>query len=219
MDLTRQTIPFTRKYDSFFRKPHNGTLCFALAILLFLLPFAEFKCGSVTLLGNTGIGIAIGQPWKVAAGWGKNELMDKLDSAAKKDKDIMKEGPNIFAIVALAAGLFGIIIAFAKFRWRSMAGLCAGILGAVMLLALMIQFKLLMRSVLSEKAAGEGPDFDVGGILKLQFTFWYYLSLVSFITAAFFHYMRGRIALEDAIEKTVDFDFQKEEDTTPPIVR
>ncbi len=209
MVTTQHPVIYTAKGKEFFRKPHNATLCFALGMLLFLLPFAEFKCGSMSLLGNTGIGIAIGQEWKVTAGLGKNEFMKKWDESNKKDKELMKEGPNIFAIVALVAGLFGIVIAFIKVKWRTLAGMCAGILGSVMLLALMIQFKWLMRSMLSEKAAGDGPDFDVGGILKLQFTFWYYLSLLSFIAAAFFNYMKGKVALEDAIAGSVDFEFQK----------
>ena len=211
METTQQPVIYTNRGKEFFRKPHNATLCFALGMLLFLLPFAEFKCGNMSLLGNTGIGIAIGQEWKVTAVLGKNEFMKKLDESSKMDKDLMKEGPNIFAIVALVAGLFGIIIAFIKVKWRALAGMCAGILGAVMLLALMVQFKLLMRSMLSEKAAGDGPDFDVGGILKLQFTFWYYLSLLSFIAAAFFNYMKGKVALEDVIGKSVDFEFQEKQ--------
>ncbi len=192
MEPELQTVINSTRGREFFRKPHNATLCFAMGMLLFFLPFAEFKCGNMSLLGNTGIGIAIGQQWKVTAVLGKNEFMKKLDESSKTDKELMKDGPNIFAIVALVAGLFGIIIAFTKVRWRVLAGMCAGILGAVMLLALLIQYKLLMRSMLSEKAAGEGPDFDVGGILKLQFTFWYYLSLLSFIAAAFFNYMKER---------------------------
>ena len=216
METTQQPVIYTTKGKEFFRKPHIATLSFALAMLLFLLPFAEFKCGSMSLLGNTGIGIAIGQQWKVTAGFGKNEFMKKLDESSPKDKELMKDGPNIFAIVALVAGLFGIVIAFIKVKWRTLAGMCAGILGAVMLLALMIQFKLLMRSMLSEKATGDGPDFDVGGILKLQFTFWYYLSLFSFIAAAFFNYMKGKVALQDAIDKSVDFEFLERQDSTTP---
>lgn len=211
MEQAQQPVIYSSKGKDFFRKPHNATLCFALGMLLFLLPFAEFKCGSMSLLGNTGIGIAFGQRWKVTAGLGQNEFMKKLDESSEKEKEILTDGLNIFALAALVAGLFGIVVAFTKVKWRVLAGLCAGILGAVMLLALMIQFKLLMRSMLSDKAAGEGPDFDVGGILKLQFTFWYYLSLLSFITAAFFYYMMGKIALRDAIERSLDFEFQREQ--------
>ncbi len=210
MEHTQSTLISPSAGNDFFRKRHTATLPFALGILLFFLPFAEFKCGSMTLIENTGFGIAAGSKWKIDEGFGTNEFMKKLDEKDKTDKELMKEGPNIFAIAALVAGLFGILIGFTKFSWRNLAGMCAGILGAVMLLALMIQFKLLMKSVLSEKAAGEGPDFDVGGILKLQFTFWYFLSLMSFIAAAFIYYMKGKIALHDAMERSVDFEFQKQ---------
>lgn len=173
----------------------------------------------MSLLGNSGIGIAIGSEWKITAGFGKNEFMKKMEDGAKTDKELMKEGPNIFALAALAAGLFGLIAGLTNAQWRNLAGMSAGILGALMLIALMIQFKLLMRSVLSEKAAGEGPDFDVGGILKLQFTFWFYLSLFSFIAAAAFNYLRGRILLQEKIAGSVDFEFQQNQGDSQPAGR
>jgi hypothetical protein len=96
MDVSRAASTHNRK-DNFFRKRHNSTLSFAIAILLFLLPFAEFKCGSLTLIDNSGIGIAAGRSWRVVAGWNKNEIMQKLNTGTKEDKDIMKDGPNILS--------------------------------------------------------------------------------------------------------------------------
>lgn len=212
MDTSPQPPVYSRKELDFFRKRHTSTVAFAIGVLLFFLPFAEFKCGNVAIVGNTGIGIAAGQNWKVTRTFGTNELMSQLDESKKGGKDLMKDGPNIFAIAALAAGLFGIAIAFASVKWRSMAGMCAGLFAVVMLIALMVQFRIEMKSMMGKEGKADvSPGMDVGGIIKIEFTIWYYLSVVSFIAAAFINYMRDKIALREAMESALDFEFQQRE--------
>jgi hypothetical protein len=206
------TTIYNRKEDHVLKKPYLGSIAFAVGILLFLMPFAEFKCGSVSILGNTGIGIAAGTSWKVAAGFGMNELMAQVKKTAKDDKDVMKDGPNIFAIVSLAAALFGLAISFSKARWRSTVAMCAGILAALMLLAVMIQFKIQLKGLMRE---GGTDEMGMQGILRMQFTIWYYLSLIAFIVAAFLNYMLDKIALREAIDRSIDFEFQKVSEFSP----
>lgn len=211
MDTSRPV--YRTKEAEFYRRPHNSTVCFVIAILLFFLPFAEFKCGSVPILTNTGIGIATGGSWKVTKSWRQNELMEKLNVNANQEKEMMKDSPNIFAIVVLVAGIFGIAIAFTPLKGKSMAGMCAGLLAVLMMIALMIQMRMEMSSDLAKGKGGKGIDAPgmVDGILRMQFTVWYYFSLVLFIMAAFLNYMRDRIALRDAMAAAVDFDFQRKE--------
>lgn len=213
MEQIQQTAVYHKPGNDLFRKRHSSTICFIIGLLLFLLPFAEFKCGNIPVVANTGIGIATGQNWKFASSFGNTEWMGKLNESKKTGKDTMNDGPNIFAIAALVAGLFGAGIAFANVSWRSMAGMCAGILAAVMMLAVMIQFKISMRSLLNKGSTGDDFNFNMGGIIKIQFTIWYWLSLVSFIAAAFINYMRDKIALREAMELATDFEFQKDKST------
>lgn len=88
--------------------------------------------------------------------------------------------------------------------------MCAGILGAVMLLAVLVQFKLEMNSRIK---GGEKQDdhlgINMGGIIRMQFTIWYWLSLLSFIAGAFLNYLRDKTALKEAMDSAVDFEFQK----------
>ncbi len=208
MEQTTPVIYSDTKENNFFRKRHTNTISFAVGILLFLLPFAEVKCGSVTLVGNTGIGIAAGLPWKTAMGASDNEYFNKLrQPTATSSSQLLNEGPNVFAILALVFAALGVAICFSYHKMRSMAGLSAGILAAIMMIALLIQYKLAMKSALS--SSDDLKDVNMGAMLKLKFTAWYFLSLVSFTAAAFFSYKHSRIELEDALEKTVDFEFQK----------
>lgn len=196
----------------FYRRRHNSTVAFAIGVLLFLLPFAELKCGNMAIIGNTGIGLATGSHWKISSSWAKNELRERAGKGKTDMDSLLKEGPNIFAIAALAAGLFGLGIAFTAFSWRSMAGMCAGILAALMLIAVMIQFKIEMGRLSSGNKLGDDQlGLDAGGLIKIQFTIWYYFSLLAFIAAAFFNYMRDKLFLRDAMAAAVDFDFQRQE--------
>lgn len=196
------------KANIFFRKRHTNTVSFIVGILLFLLPFAELKCGEVTLLRNTGVGLATGTPWKTSMGTGSNEYMEKFKNPTDKSaKEILSGGVDFFAILALVFALVGVAICFSFHRMRSMAALSTGILAALMLIALLVQYKIAVNSALNN--SNELKDFDLGKMLKLKFTFWYFLSLASFIAAAFFSYRHSRIELEDAMTKSVNFDFQE----------
>lgn len=209
MEQTSPVIFSDTKANNFFRKRHTNTISFAVGILLFLLPFAEVKCGSVTLVGNTGIGLVMGTPWKTAMGLGDNEYFNKLKGPSEKTtREMLTAGPNVFAILALVFAAAGVAVCFSNHRTRSMAGMSTGILAALMLIALLIQYKLAMNSALS--SSEDTKDIDMSKLVKLKFTTWYYLSLASFAAAAFFSYWHSRIELEDAMEKAVDFEFQEQ---------
>jgi hypothetical protein len=77
-----------------------------------------------------------------------------------------------------------------------------------MLLAVMVQYKLAMKSALSDNSKGT-MDVNMGMVLKVQFTMWFFLSLASFAAASFFSYKYHVIEMEDAISKSVDFEFQE----------
>lgn len=210
MEQSPAVVLSDSKEINFFRKRHTNTVSFAVGILLFLLPFVELKCGSMTLVGNTGIGLAIGSPWKTALGAGDNEYLEKLRSPTDKPtKEMLREGPNVFAILALVFAVAGVGICFSFHRTRSMVAMSAGILATLMLIALLIQFKIAMRSALNSST--EIKDINMGMVIKLKFTIWYFLSLACFAAAAFFSYKHSRIELDDALAKAIDFEFQQQQ--------
>jgi hypothetical protein len=195
--------------DHFFRKRYTSTVSLAVGVLLFLLPFAELKCVSVTLADNTGIGIARGQKWRSLDMGQANDIFSKINSeVGDGKKEPLETSPNVFALVALAAGVFGLAFSLSYHKMRPVVGICAGALAAVMLLAMMIQLKMLISS--ATRTNNFDSPYDLDGVLKIQFTLWYYLSLFSFVAAAFFSYRHYKIELKDAMANFVDFEFQQE---------
>ena len=197
---------------NFFRKPHNGTVSFAIGLLLFLLPFAELKCGSVVFAGNTGVGLAVGTEWKIAMG---NDLFGKMNSrVTKQETKDLSTGPNFFLLVAIAAVLFGMAVSFSAKQWRHVAGMCAGILACIMFIAVLIQFKLMLKASMAGVKQG-GLDHAVNGLIKMSFTTWFYLSFAAFAAAAFFNYKHHANDMQDALDRAIDFEFQEKKPGPP----
>lgn len=168
----------------FLRGPYTTTVSFALAVLLFFLPFAHIKCNDTKLASNSGIGIAFGTAWKNEM-FGKNDLFgNKADVNEKKEKPIQK-GPNGFALAALAAGVAGLGLSLSRFKLKSVFSFSLGLLGVLMLLALLIQLK-------SQLKGETGKESDMNIRLTVSFTFGYFLSVIAFAAAAFFGYKQHK---------------------------
>src|SRR6266508_3565148 len=88
-----------------------STAAFLVAILLFLLPFAEVRCNGTAMASNTGLGIAMGSDWKEVAS--KNLFGNSFaNNTTTEERKVQKQDPNIFAMVALGLGIIGLLIAF-----------------------------------------------------------------------------------------------------------
>jgi hypothetical protein len=196
---------------NFLRSPYTTTISFAVAILLFLLPFAEVKCNGSTLMSNTGIGIATGGKWRTVADAGKGLFggdTNKTSSSVSQDE---KQPPNKYAGAALVLGIIGLIVTFLKFKPKNPVVIAIGIIAAVALIALMIQLK-------SDVGAKTGKDNELNMDVKIKvaFTIWYFLSLLSFIAAAFFGYKHHKQEEEDAVKEYLVKQEAAKEKNIPP---
>ena len=171
MELLKQSILYkNEKADIFFRKRYTATIAFAVGLILFLLPFAELKCNTTTLVQNTGIGIALGNKWKAPVLGGYDDIFKKANSTIRNNqKDSLNAGPDIFTLIALAAGFAGFAFSLSPLKARPVAGIAAGILAALMLIAMMIQYKILLKTQMADKGKSNGSDFDIGSVLKINF--------------------------------------------------
>ena len=194
--------------DTFFRKKYVTTWAFALGLLLFLLPFSQVKCGSATLAENSGLGIALGWQWKIAMLGSSNELLKAIKKDEPGNKNKLKERPNVFAIVAILAGFVGLVMSVMAYNNRSLVTMSAGALGVIMLIALLVQYKLVLQSSLSDKS---NKEMDVSSIITVQFTIWYFISVFLFAAAAFISFKKYKLELQDALKRAYDFEFERQQ--------
>jgi hypothetical protein len=176
--------PAPQKTYSKAKRP--SSIAFLIGALLFFLPFLEIKCNNMSLQKLTGAELATG--YKIKGPGSQNTLFEGLlnENTTGKPaiaKDDNKQ-PNLFALSALALGALGLILSFTNIKAAGIGGLLTGALAAGSLIGLMID---VYRQLKAEMNFGEVKS-DVN--ITVDFTPWFYLSVISFIAAAYFSYKR-----------------------------
>jgi hypothetical protein len=198
--------------NNFFRKKYITTIAFAIGLLLFLLPFVQLNCSSVTIAENTGLGLATGSSWKIGSlGTTDSILKQFSELKGKSEREKIKTEPDWFLVLAIAFAVTGIIISVINGKARPLITMSAGILATLMLVAAIVHLKILIRSQIPAANKDDSLGMDFSGLIQVKFTIWYYISMAAFITAAFFGYKHHTIEMKDAMEGQIDFEFQQKQ--------
>jgi hypothetical protein len=180
----------TSKPDTAPKKFGLNSISFLIGTLLFLLPFVEIKCNNQPLASNTGIGLAFGTDYKTTSQM--KSLDNPLGNQSEKAVTEKQNGEMyVAALIALVLGVIGVVLSFTH-PGPNKTAVFIGSLAAICLIVLMIQIQMDIR----DKPFSKGED-NLGENLKItaKFTAWYYLSLISFIAAAFFSYRQKQIII------------------------
>ena len=174
--------------DNFFQKKHTASIAYLVGVLLFFLPFVEIKCNDVPFAQNTGVGLAFGTDYKVTGSLRSLEgQVETSENATSKEKGKM----YVLALVALILGVTGLALSLSGNRFRFGANMLIGTLAAVSLIIVMIQINGDVKTEIKEP--GRDNDFSPAVKVSVDYTFWFYLSVVSFLAAAFFSYRHRQI--------------------------
>lgn len=164
-----------------------GSVSFLAGILLFLLPFVDIKCGGTTLKEVKGYELATGftvEDKKMNQSIFGNMGIDHTTNSTKSEK----QSPNVFALAALGLGVLGFVISFLA-KGRSVPAAFMGVLAVVALVALMVDIKgdpkLNTESKNSNTIDGAITNFG-NDIIRVEFTPWFYITILVFLAAAFF---------------------------------
>jgi len=191
MEPTQATVPVSSSSPAtgLFGTKIPSSIAFLLAILLFLLPFAEIRCNGAAVANNTGLGIATGAEWKEVVT--KNIFGNGFqNNPSTNESKVQKQDPNIFAIAALALGVIGVFIAFLTPKGGGRFNLFAGALAAVSLIAMLIDLRSKAKSDNSLKSSD--LDFNGGAIVTVDGTGWFYFTIILFILGGVFSYLQRK---------------------------
>lgn len=186
-----------------------ATVAFAIAVLLFFMPFIDIKCNSMSLQTVSGFQLATGFKMKNSSSDNSflNDMKtDKVDGAdSKSTSNSEKKDPNFYALIALALGVIGLGLSLTKSKPAIGSAMVAGIISAGALIGLMIDIKKKVKLDMPGMGGKSGNN-DIGdGIDKIgqtmndklnisvDFTSWFYIAVVAFLVAAFFCYKRMSI--------------------------
>jgi len=162
-------------------KNYIVTILFAIGLLLFLAPFLEFKVttGIIGSLGwkFTGTDLLIGNRGKVSGGNFNDDFSNASSSGEFSDM-------NYYALAALIFAVIGLILSFSGKR-KPVTGIM-GILSGIALIGLFID----IRQQFGKATGGDANIFGAG--VSLDFTPWFYISLLSFLAAAFISFRRNK---------------------------
>jgi hypothetical protein len=141
---------------------------------------------------NTGLGLAIGTDWKFAFPTTGDLLSE--GSAPSWSKEVGDQEPNNYAIAALALAVVGFALSLVYSRVASSLNMIIGILGGAALIGLMIDLYSNANSI-QDKVAKPGNQMGVSEDMDfdLQFTPWFYITIIAFLTAAFLSYKRMKL--------------------------
>jgi hypothetical protein len=158
---------------------------FAICVLLFFLPFAEVKCNGSLFANNSGFGIASGKEWKTNRGMFGNDLGDSRTENQKND-------PNVYAIIALTLGVIGLGLSLTNAKAAIGGAVISGVLSAGALVGLIFDLKKQVKGSIPVKTGGELGNRINDIKVTVEFTPWFYIAIIGFLTAAFFCYQRMR---------------------------
>jgi len=178
-----------------------STVAYVVGVLLFFMPFVDIKCNNMSLQEVSGIQLATGFTMKKNGADNSflNDMkMDKTEgTTAKSDK----KDPNIYALIALALGIIGIILSITNARAASGAAMVTGIASAGALIGLFIDIKKQVKLDMPDSGGDISKGIeDIGRTvtdkmnISVDFTPWFYIALISFLAAAYFCYKRMSIS-------------------------
>lgn len=144
------------------------------------------------MMQNSGVGIAFGKEWKISD---KNMFGGMGDSTPSSQHNTTKKDPNAYAIIALALGLLGLVLAIPEARSALSMAMAAGVLAACALVGLWLD----LRSDINSSKGDINKAGELGGAaadsikITLQPTPWFFVSVAALLAAAFFCYRRLQV--------------------------
>ncbi|MDZ4808291.1 MAG: hypothetical protein SGI96_08465 [Bacteroidota bacterium] len=213
MDTNQPTSPATyvpaAPSPGMFGSKIPSSIAFIVAVLLFFMPFVDIKCNNMSLQQVSGIQLATGFKMKNSSSDNsylndiKSETVDKNITKAATNTD--KKDPNLFALIALGLGVLGLILSFTNAKAAIGGAMVTGIASAGAMIGLMLDLKKKVKMDIPD-VSDKTPDNDVGNTIDkignkmndltdkmnitVDFTPWFYVSVIAFLAAAFFCYKR-----------------------------
>ena len=174
-----------------------SAILFIIAVLLFLMPFVDIKCGGMKLQDVKGFELATG--FNLKSGGSDMPLFDEANTPGV-DRTITKtatktdrQQPNMLALVALILAVAGAGLCFLNNKIAVTGAIAAGILSVASLAGLYFDIKHEAKTSLAGK-----PD-DIGGKISeglkdlnitVDFTPWFYITAAALLAGAFLSYKR-----------------------------
>jgi hypothetical protein len=176
-----------------YRKPYLPAALYALALLLFLLPFFDIKCNNMSMAKLSGISMATGG--KPSLNSEMADMQNNFPGERQRSATSFDGEGQLFitALFALLLGVAGLLYSLLNKGDNQRPAMYIGGLGALALIGSWIQ----VSSYVSENTKtreGPIPDEQFSAMMNVSAspTFWFVLCLLCFLAAAYISYQRSK---------------------------
>lgn len=154
---------------------------FAIVLLAFLMPFMAVKCANTKLVSLSGLKLATGGKVTLS---GMEDLMEAGDFDVEEDEETNEEKlkVNFFALLALLAGIGGLVTALVMGKDKYLIPLVIAGVGIIAMLLI----KTGLKGQMDLEDAGE-----YAGVIKIELQFGFILAFLGFIFAGVMAYLAG----------------------------
>lgn len=181
METTQTTVETSTSVSpGIFGTKIPSSVAFGVAVLLFFTPFLDIKCNNMSLQKVSGIELATG--FSIKSPGSNNSLLDGVEKTTGAKGE--KKDPYVLALVALALGVGGLLLSLPNSKATTAGGIITGILGVAAMIAMMIDIK--------GDIKGESLGTEDGVKVVVEFTLFFYLTIIAFLAAAYFSFRRMR---------------------------
>jgi hypothetical protein len=173
-----------------------SAVTFGIGVLLFFMPFVDIKCNNMILQNVSGVQLATG--FQVDSPGEDNSIfgdMDKNDAEESEIKMAKTSSPNAFALAALVLAVLTFVLALVNNKTAITGAVISSALCVVALFATMIDIKRKIKLDLPGKTRkASGLDkFGEGMYIAVDFTPWFYITIIAFGLGAWFCYRRMNV--------------------------
>jgi hypothetical protein len=195
----------TTAENNFFQNKRTTPVAYLVAILLFFLPFVQIKCNNMPFAENTGVGLAFGTDYKVT---GQMSPFQNFGNNSNAEANTSREKGKMYvlALAALLLGVAGLLISLSANRSRSSITMVVALLAALSLIIVMIQINADVKSEVREPDQVNAVSDAVR--VTVDYTLWFYLSVCSFLAAAFFSYKHKQLESLPSTKPTAQIQTQ-----------
>lgn len=175
-----------------YHKPYLPTALYALALLLFLLPFFDIKCNNMSMAKLSGISMATGG--KPSLSSEMTDMQNSFPGEQRRTASSFDGEGQLFitALFALLLGVAGLLYSLLNKGDNQRPAMYIGGLGALALIGSWIQ----VSSYVNENTKtreGPMPDDQFSAMMNVSAapTFWFVLCLLCFLAAAYISYQKS----------------------------
>lgn len=172
-----------------------STVAFGIGVLLFFMPFVDIRCNGMKLQTVNGVQLATG--FEIKGPGSDDTVLGGLEKLDRNDQDLKNKtearDPNLLALAAFILGVLTLVLSLLDKKQVITTAVITACLAVAALVGTMIDINRQVTMDVSGRRKGfDFRELDREMVISVDFTPWFYLTIIAFAVGAWFSYRRLR---------------------------